>query len=112
MTEIFAPFLSVLGGAIFIDFMFNGGDATAGVFRAIGSIFHGQPKEVVEYVSPKSEQDILRDKIDKLNAELDNLNDELVDAFDEEETKSIEKKIERREKIMQMYLNQLIIKND
>lgn len=110
MTEIFAPFLSVLGGAIFVDFMFNGGDATAGVFRAIGSIFHGQPKEVVEYVSPKSEQDILRDKIDKLNAELDDLNDELADAFDNEERLPIEKKIERREKILQLYISQLTYK--
>lgn len=110
ITDILLPTFTILAGAIFLDFLLNGGEATSACIKAFGTILHGHPKNVNS--EHKSEQDTLRDKIDELKAEMDNLNDELVDAFDEEERKQIEKKIERREKIIQMYLNKLIIKQD
>ena len=103
-------FFMVLAGAIFIDFLLNGGYATGSVFRAIGSIFHGEEETVVK--ASKSEETQLRDKIDELTEELDELNEELADADDEKERQMISKKIERREKIMQVYIGQLTYKNN
>lgn len=109
-TYILLLTFGMLAGAIFLDFILNNGEATSACIKAFGTILHGHPKNLNS--EHKSGQDIISDKIDELDAELDNLYDELVDAFDEEERKQIEKKIKRREKIMEMYLNQLIIKNN
>ncbi len=98
MIETFGPFLSVIAGAIFIDFLLNGGDATAGVFRAIGSIFHGSPKQVV-----KEYKDGKMDMIKDLKDEIDDLYDDL--SYSDDNEKEI---INRRIATKQELLNKLV----
>jgi hypothetical protein len=100
MTEIFAPFLSVLAGAIFIDFLLNGGDATAGVFRAIGSIFHGQPKTIT-----KEYKDGRMDMIKDLKDEIDDLYDDLSYTDNDDEKTIIVKRIDTKKEILNSLLN-------
>ena len=94
MGEAFGFFLSVIAGAIFIDFLLNGGDATAGVFRAIGSIFHGSPKPIVkEYKDGK--MDIIKD----LKDEIDDLYDDL-SYCDDNEKEIINKRIATKQELL------------
>jgi hypothetical protein len=92
---MFETFLSLIAGAIFIDFLLYGGDGTAGVFRAIGSIFHGSPKPVI-----KEHKDGKMEMIKDLKDEIDDLYDDLSDADEIREKEIINKRIATKQDLL------------
>jgi hypothetical protein len=91
---MFGTFLSLIAGAIFVDFLY-GGYATAGVFRAIGSIFHGSPKPIV-----KEYKDFKMDIIKDLKDEIDDLYEDLSDCDDDYEKEIINKRIATKQDLL------------
>jgi hypothetical protein len=89
--------LFLLASAIFVDFLFNGGDALANVFRAIGSIFH-KPQTQTPSTSESEKLEFiqaLKEEIDEHYEELSYDNSEIEDNLIREQIKYKQTLIEK-----------------
>jgi hypothetical protein len=89
--------LFLLASAIFVDFLLNGGDALANVFRAIGSIFH-KPQTQTPSTSESEKLEFiqaLKEEIDEHYEELSYDNSEIEDNLIREQIKYKQTLIEK-----------------
>jgi hypothetical protein len=100
ISTVALPVFTMLAGAIFLDFLFNGGEATSACIKAVGTIFHGHPKtHVEEYKDDKMGM------IKELKDEIDSLYDDLAYADEDYEKSVLTKRIETKKELLNKILS-------